>query len=76
LNKIVIGKPVTPADASNTGYVAPTDLNDLFNQGLQTYGWYTGLMIWQYPSDSDLTFVSTVTSNLINYCAANPTVCV
>jgi chitinase len=76
LNKIVIGKPVTQADASNTGYVAPADLKGLFNQGQQTYKWYAGLMIWQYPSDSDLSFVSTVTTDLINYCKANPTVCV
>jgi chitinase len=76
LNKIVIGKPVTPADASNTGWISATDLNSIFNQGQAKYGWYTGLMIWQFPSDATGSFVSTVATDLINYCKANSGKCI
>jgi chitinase len=75
LNKIVIGKPVTTGDASNTGWVGASDLNSIFNQGQAKYGWYAGLMVWQFPSDT-MGFVSTVTTDLINYCKANPNICV
>jgi chitinase len=76
LNKIVIGKPVLTSDASNTGWVAASDLNAMFKQGQTQYGWYAGLMVWQYPSDATGSFVSTVTTDLINYCTANPNKCV
>jgi hypothetical protein len=75
LNKLVIGKPVLTSDASNTGWVSASDLNGLFNTGLSKYGWYAGLMIWQYPSDTTGSFVSTVATDLINYCANNPNIC-
>jgi chitinase len=68
LNKIVVGKPVTVPDASNTGWVDKSNLVNYFNQGYSKYGWYAGLMVWQFPSDSDQTFVSTVTTDLINAC--------
>lgn len=67
---------MTTADASNTGWVSKTDLASFFSQGFTKYGWYTGLMVWQFPSDSDLTFVSTVATDLINTCAANVGLCV
>jgi len=73
LNKIVVGKPVTVADASNTGWVDAADLNTIFNQGYSTYQWYTGLMVWQFPSDATGSFVSTVASDLINTCASSGT---
>jgi hypothetical protein len=32
LNKMVIGKPATPQDAGNTGYVNPQDLGNFIGQ--------------------------------------------
>jgi chitinase len=51
LDKIVVGKPVTPADASNTGYVPAADLHEWAARAAVEIGWNTGLMDWQYSSD-------------------------
>ena len=51
LQKLVVGKPITRKDVSNTGLV---DLVDLGNWGAQAYdelGWFAGFGHWQYPSD-------------------------
>jgi len=47
LNKLVIGKPATSADASN-GYIAPATLAGCVEQA-QSQGWSGGVMTWQYP---------------------------
>ena len=52
-NKIVIGKPVTPGDAANTGYVRSDDLGQWVATGYQSLKWYAGIMYWQYVSDAD-----------------------
>jgi len=45
LNKIVVGKPVTTADASN-GWVSGASLHSLFGQAKSSNGWNAGLMGW------------------------------
>lgn len=49
--KLVIGKPVTQADAANTGLVSHTDLGKWIAQAYTQYKWYAGVMYWQYVSD-------------------------
>lgn len=47
LNKLVVGKPATQADAS-TGYMAPKDLGKCLGKARKE-GWDAGMMFWQYP---------------------------
>ncbi|KAI1792571.1 chitinase [Ganoderma leucocontextum] len=47
LNKLVIGKPATSADASN-GYMSPAQLGTCVKQA-HAKGWKGGVMVWQYP---------------------------
>lgn len=51
LRKIVIGKPILPSDASNTGWVNQTELGSFAEKGFSKLGWYGGIMHWQYSSD-------------------------
>ena len=57
LEKIVVGKPVTPVDAANTGYVAPDALAGIFSEARQSGApWQTtvgGVMTWQFKSDTN-----------------------
>ena len=52
LKKIVVGKPILPSDASNTGWVKQTDLGDWSAKAFDEFNWYGGIMHWQYPSDN------------------------
>jgi chitinase len=74
--KLVIGKPVTQADAMNSGVIAIPDLANALNSGLQNIGWYAGAMFWQYSSDSNGYAVGNATAGLRSYCKANPNICV
>ncbi|KAH7886592.1 glycoside hydrolase family 18 protein [Phlebopus sp. FC_14] len=47
LDKLVIGKPATTADASN-GYMSTTDLASCVAEA-HAAGWNGGVMVWQYP---------------------------
>jgi hypothetical protein len=60
LNKIVIGKPVTPADVMNTGYVTAANLGTFYAKFKKAYNWTPNLMIWQLSSDPNYTFCKTV----------------
>jgi chitinase len=51
--KIVIGKPATKSDLSNTGYVLPMDLK---NWCLQYNKAFRGFFSWQYLSDKNTGF--------------------
>ncbi|MGK7895180.1 MAG: glycosyl hydrolase family 18 protein [Xenococcus sp. (in: cyanobacteria)] len=53
LEKIVIGKPITPSDAYNSGYVLPEDLNEFICQGTYDGLQVGGVMGWQWTSDYD-----------------------
>ncbi|KAJ7890924.1 glycoside hydrolase family 18 protein [Mycena olivaceomarginata] len=48
LNKIVIGKPATGADATN-GFMDPATLSSCLAQA-KAQGWSAGAMTWQYPN--------------------------
>jgi len=56
ISKIVIGKPATPADATNTGYMHP----DTFEKCIAEDQFKTGFMTWQFPSDIDCKFATEV----------------
>ncbi|EJD39830.1 glycoside hydrolase [Auricularia subglabra TFB-10046 SS5] len=47
LNKLVIGKPGAPEDATNTGYMHPADLGVCVTQAANE-GWDGGIMAWQW----------------------------
>lgn len=58
-----MGKPVSKNDAYNTGVVPAATLRDLIAQAKKdpnNPGWQPSLMVWQYLSDLDGKFVSTV----------------
>eukprot|EP01123_Difflugia_compressa_P013556 TRINITY_DN6353_c0_g1_i1.p1 TRINITY_DN6353_c0_g1~~TRINITY_DN6353_c0_g1_i1.p1 ORF type:complete len:333 (-),score=55.65 TRINITY_DN6353_c0_g1_i1:16-987(-) len=59
-SRIVVGKPVTTGDATNTGYVEVNQLKQMF-QSASTF-WRTGYMGWQYRSDSDGEWSNILTS--------------
>lgn len=47
-DKLVIGKPASPSDASN-GYVDPATLATCFAQAKEK-GWKAGGMVWQFSA--------------------------
>jgi len=51
LSKIVVGKPVTTADAGN-GYVAPSDLYTMVKKASTDIGWSAGVMGWVWKAQS------------------------
>lgn len=51
-DKIVVGKPVGPGDAANTGYVPTAALAAMIQKGVATCKWDAGVMGWQYSSDA------------------------
>jgi len=53
LSRIVIGKPVTSGDASNTGFVPVGTLAAMYRQAVGSIGWNSGFMGWQFKSDAD-----------------------
>jgi chitinase len=50
-HKLLIGKPATPAGATNTGYMAPSALAACLSQA-SAKGWSAGVMLWQYTLDT------------------------
>ncbi|KAI8614502.1 glycoside hydrolase superfamily [Chytriomyces sp. MP71] len=64
LNKIVIGKPITSAGATNTGYMAPSLLASCVAQA-KAKGWDAGVMGWQISLDQPLgSWMATVGASL------------
>eukprot|EP01084_Bolivina_argentea_P062776 114761_1 len=64
-NKIIVGKPASSYDASNTGFVDANTLESIFNTAVNTdtMGWNTGFMDWEFSTDQmhNFAFVNTVT---------------
>jgi chitinase len=59
LNKIVIGKPSTPGDATGgAGYIDPNTLASCLQQA-KAQGWSAGAMFWQFPHATS-SFIATV----------------
>jgi len=59
LDKLVIGKPGTTADANN-GYIDPNTLAGCMAQA-KGQGWNAGAMVWQFPN-VDTAWITTVRS--------------
>ena len=51
--KLVVGKPATQADVMNTGLVSATDLGTWTTRAFNEFGWYAGVMYWQFSNDAN-----------------------
>ncbi len=51
MEKIIVGKPVNPGDATNTGYTDKGVLSNAFVRAFQEGRWHGGVMFWQFSSD-------------------------
>jgi chitinase len=60
LDKLVIGKPATAAQATN-GYMAPSLLASCVSSAYAD-GWNGGVMVWEYP-DANSSWIATVRGN-------------
>lgn len=66
-----MGKPVTQADLSNTGWVDPVQLGNWVNQAYTKYTWYGGVMFWQYQSDVAGNAIQSAAGSLVSQCTIN-----
>ncbi|CAO3658517.1 unnamed protein product [Umbelopsis ramanniana] len=62
-DKLLIGKPATPAGATNTGYMDPSDLATCISQA-KSQGWDAGVMLWQYTLDTSGSIIGQLASAL------------
>ena len=65
--KIVLGKPVTKADAKNTGLVQATDLNAILKKAKinkSNPGWEASVMYWNYLFDLDRDKIGTIVKDI------------
>lgn len=69
--KIVVGKPVTKADAANTGTVDSNDLGKWAGQAYKDFQWYGGIMYWQYVSDVGGKYIQNSAGYLKELCNLN-----
>ncbi|ORY50409.1 glycoside hydrolase [Rhizoclosmatium globosum] len=63
LNKIVVGKPITPQGAANTGYMDAYSLAACFPEA-KAKGWNGGVMGWQYSLDPSFNWISVLSASL------------
>ena len=66
-----MGKPVTQADASNTGTVNSSDLGAWTAKAFHDMKWYGGVMYWQYASDVSGNAIQNAVGHLIELCSIN-----
>lgn len=64
LEKIIVSKPVTQSDASNTGWVSPSSLGDWSARARNDFSWTSGIATWQYESDVNGQYVKDYKSAL------------
>jgi len=57
--KVVVGKPATAKDAGN-GWVPASTLAEWLQRANKETGWCGGAMFWEYISDADKSFASTM----------------
>ena len=69
LNKIVIGKPVTPSDSTGSGYMDYTALSTAIVSAYNEMKWFGGVALWQYSSDVRGKGMSTIITNLKTLCS-------
>jgi hypothetical protein len=68
---VVVTKPATPADASNTGYMDPTLLGQAVTRAYNELHWHAGVAFWQYYNDINGTILQKAAGNLIDLCKIN-----
>lgn len=66
MNKIVVGKPAAQLDVANTGLVSFTDLGAWTAKAYSELGWYAGVMLWQYRSDTSGLSIAAATQGIVN----------
>ena len=66
----MVGKPITPKDAYNTGWVPQSDLGDWVAEAYDKLGWYAGVGHWQFKSDLSGKAIRDATHPLIGKCVA------
>ena len=67
--QLVVGKPATTRDVSNTGYMEIPKLEAAIKKGYDDLGFYSGVAFWQYASDADGAIVKQVASYVKQKCA-------
>ena len=72
MNKVIVGKPATQNDASNTGTVNTVDLGNWCLRAFQEFSWNAGVMFWQYKSDANGSLMNNAVSSLMK--AMNTTI--
>ncbi len=70
-NKLVVGKPVTPSDAMNSGWMNIDSLGEAISKGYDELKWYAGVMFWQYFSDPTGDGIKRAVGHLKEMCAQN-----
>ena len=68
LQKIVVGKPLTEIDATNTGFVNQTVLGQWTLKAFDDFGWFAGAGHWQFKSDLSGKGIRNATSDLMTKC--------
>lgn len=58
--KIIVGKPATPGDAMNTGYITPEAFGDHWARFRTEKGVIPQIMMWQLVNDRQGTILKTV----------------
>ena len=69
LQKLVVGKPLVKSDATNTGYIAQTDLGAWAAQAYDAFGWHAGVGHWQYSSDPTGKAIRDASGPLLSKCS-------
>lgn len=72
-NMLVVGKPVTPGDASNTGWMDLTVFGNAVTRAYKEEHFYAGVMFWQYSSDKTGAGVTKAAGQLKDMCTADKT---
>lgn len=69
--KIVVGKPVTSNDATNSGWMDLTILGDGALKAYRELKWYGGIMLWQYALDPSGAGIKKAVQKLYDICNKN-----
>lgn len=69
LQKLIVVKPITSSDATNTGWMSGADLGAAVVKAYNDLGWYGGVGHWQYSSDYSGATLTAAAGQLISLCA-------
>jgi len=70
LQKLIVGKPIVHADATNTGWVDQGTLGAWGERAFNEFGWYAGMGHWQYKSGQDGKAIRDAITPLKNKCVS------